>query len=181
MKYSSLLLVAALLSCGAPQEGKDQTGTESSSEAPAGNIETVKGFTVTIPEGWEVKHNYQGTDLMVLSPTGVTDEFRENFNVIIAADAGNMSLGEYYSQSLDYFRTSAPNFELLGEGKDKIDGQDTQWFDYKFDYSGNTVYGRQYYVLQNDKAFVITYSGTQATGDQHKDQFLTALKNVKLK
>lgn len=184
MKYLALLLAAAFISCGSPQKNEERTGeegAESTTESRNGDTETVKGFTVTVPEGWDVQRNYEGTDLMVFSPTDATDDFRENFNVIVAAGAGNMPLSDYYAQSLDYFRSSAPNFELLGEGKDKIDDQEAMWFDYKFDYSGRTIYGRQYYALKNDKAFVITYSGTGSSGDPYKETFISTLKTAKLK
>lgn len=182
MKNISLLLFAALISCGSPQKKEESTGeagNNKDAEIRSNGTETVKGFTVAIPEGWEVQRDYEGTDLMVMSPTGITDSFRENFNVIVTTDAGGLSLDDYYTQSLEYFRSSAPNFEMLGKGSDRINGTDVLWMDYKFDYSDRTIYGKQYYALKDNKAYVITYSGESASNDPMKEIFSSTVKTMK--
>ena len=158
MRYL-LIFFIAFISCGSPE-------TPAVDEAPAPpdapDTAIAGNVSLPVPEGWEVRKNYEGADITVISPAEDTSDFRENFNVITAGAVNDISLEDYYSDNLDYLKSNATKFELLNEGEEAIDNTPAKWFEYKFDRAGKTVYGRQYFMIKDNKAYAI-HRATYAT------------------
>lgn len=188
-----MLLIAAI-SCNTPSSGdkKNNDSTAAGSAAEVKNDEPVaipegmkaekssKGFSIAVPEKWDTQNNYEGTDLMVFSPaSGADDDFKENYSVIVS-DAMGYKLDEFYSANVSVFGTSAPGFKKINEGSETLAGASAKWLEYEFTSSGVTVHGKQYYVIKNNRAGVITYSGSPKGFNDHLDTFNKALKTFTL-
>lgn len=150
-----LLTLVALVGCGSSEESsKDAKETDTKSAAIKG-----EGFTFGLPKNWEditasVKEGQPALDVAVAAPTKDTD-FRTNVNVIKPQPATAGTIEQYADQA---------GQELTGFTKTPVEPADDRTIDGEkakgqistYDQNGTELSILQYFVLHNEKIYLMT-------------------------
>jgi hypothetical protein len=141
-----------------------------------GNQNLNKGasnFEITALEGWEKKNSTLNGLLstILFAPKKNNEAFRINVNVVTEKVAPDIDLQEYASNSKTELSKTFVNFEKIADNETSLNGLNAhhlifthklQNFDFKME---------QYYILNNNIAYVITCSATQQTFNKYKTDF----------
>lgn len=152
----------------------------SASLAQAERMNTYKnedsGFTLKYPSNWE-KREISGLTAFISPLENDKDLFRENVSVG-REDISKypITLVEYIRISLDNWRRQTPELKMLGKSKVKIDKKDTTYVTCQ---TGNTKH-RQYYLLHENVAYVLTYTATEKQFDSYLKSAEKIIKSLKI-
>lgn len=120
-----------------------------------------KGYSIEYPQKWELNQSGQmGTNFILFSQlTSKTDQFRENVNLIIQDLTGhNIDLDKYVEISEGQIKRIITDGKIISNNRIKKEGTEFQ----KVIYTGKQgIYNlkfQQYYWVQNDKAYVLTFT-----------------------
>jgi hypothetical protein len=147
-------LFLCFLSCGQTSQKKDHTIIENGWKSIDEN-----SFSVQYPEKWDMKKSGQmGVCLIFLSKqTSPQDKFRENVNVLIQDLSGkNIDLDKYVEISEEQIKTMITNGKLLESKRLSKNGSEFQKVIYTGEEGIYKLKFEQYYLIKNDKAYVIT-------------------------
>ena len=118
-----------------------------------------KDYSIQYPEKWELKKSGQmGTSFILFSQlTSETDQFKENVNLIIQDLTGhNIDLNKYVEISEGQIKTMITDGNIISSNRFKNKGTEFQ----KVVYTGKQgifiLKFKQYYWVQNDKAYALT-------------------------
>jgi len=171
-----IFLVAAIFVNGQTQTAKDTSF----------NWETIDrySYSVQYPTSWIIDTSKQlGADLFIFSQKDSdTDKFRENVNVIIQDLKGlNITLDKYIEISEGQIKTMLTNASII-ESK-RINQGNKEYHELTFTGQQGifNLMTKQYYLLVNEKAFVITLTTEQNHYDKYKENGEAILKSFKLK
>ena len=161
-----VIIISAILlySCGGSDPSKTFSGNEFSGS----------GYSVHVPDDWQTKRNFMGSDMIASRPSVANEQFTENINVILENLPEKMSAQEYYNQSKENLEkmsgspvTSEELVELNGSNALKIRYQLTM---------GQMVMDNNVYLVVNDaSAYVITLSMRKG---ESRDKWLPELTRV---
>ena len=155
IKLSGLTcLLLCLLSCGQTAQKKDLTIIENGWKSIDEN-----GFSIQYPENWDMNKTEQmGVCLAFLSKqTSPQDKFRENVNVLIQDLSGkNIDLDKYVVISEEQIKTMITNATLLESKRLSKNGSEFQKVIYTGDEGIFKLKFEQYYLIKDDKAYIIT-------------------------
>lgn len=145
---------------------------------------TEAEYSIEYPQEWTINTSGQlGTEFMIFSPLDSKDDkFMENVNLIIQILNGmNINLDKYTEISLGQIKTMITNSDIIENKRIKIDGKDCQ----KIIYSGNQgtykLMFEQYYWVENEKAYVLTFTTEIDKFDNYKDTGEKILNTFKIK
>lgn len=176
---ASALILAACGGDGAtPTTGATTTTPASvtTTEAPpdgSGAIRFGSGdypFAVYYPADWEGDTSQDETVLVVKAPTTGTDEFIENFNIIVTEEAAGFTLSGYVDANLTTLENAIPEFTLFDEAPSGLGGVDAEILYYGGTFDGVEVEFLQVFAIYEDLAYIITYTGG-ADFDTYGDTF----------
>jgi len=134
------------------------------------------GFTLSYPSSWE-KKEISGLTAFISPLENDKDLFRENVSVG-REDISKypITLVEYIRISMDNWKKQAPGLKTLDKKKAKIDRKDTTYFTCQ---TGNTKH-RQYYLLHENVAYVLTYTATEKQFDSYLKSAEKIIKSLKI-
>jgi hypothetical protein len=123
------------------------------------NILKKGGYSINIPDGWKIMDNCQENLCSLLSPAdtlGILDRFTENINFTIEKlSTASYSVDKYATYSEAYLPKVVKNFKVIEKKKLK---SNTFRMTYKGEKSGFFQTWRQYYVVKNQKLYILTFA-----------------------
>lgn len=137
-------------------------------------------YTIQIPDHWELMIDQMGTDFIALAPPiDPKDLFRENINVISAKFDFPITKDEYYSLNLKSLNDLLTDFDLEDSQDVKLGGVDARMIIFTHRIGVVNVRVIQYLILENQKAFVISFTSDTIEYPKIKDQFLQIASTFK--
>ena len=138
-----------------------------------------KGFSIAIPEGYEMKKDYdQMIPVMMLSPMeSDKDNFRENINVATEPFVGSSS--SYSLANLNEMKTALTDFNLLKTGTKQVGDLTAYWFVYTFSYKEFKMQNLVYCFAFNGNGYGVTCSASTETFDKYKKIFEETAESFK--
>ncbi len=113
-----------------------------------------------------------GTSVMSLSPLeNSSDQFRENVNVVVEKLRKEMSLDDYMSQNLANLPRFITDFKEIGSGNTRIGDVDAKWLAYTGRMGTSSLQFKQYFMVRDDRAYVITGTATEESYPHYENVF----------
>jgi len=100
-------------------------------------------------------------------PTDRQDGILPNINVVVEPLPIELSTDEYYLASKQTVAGMFAGFELVDQGRTRIDGQPAWWMDYRWDSEGTALRQRQAYQVRDDSGYVITLTTSPIAFEEH--------------
>ncbi len=115
-----------------------------------------RGFSLALPDGWQVIEAFMGTAVTAVSPlTGVGDQPRQTVCVLVEDLKQPVTLDEYFTQTLAAVRATS-GYEEHGTGELTIDEAPARWLAF----TGRTGAGSAtvviYLLIKGRCAFIIS-------------------------
>lgn len=130
------------------------------------------GYSIKFPEDWQQRENFQGADVVALSPLKrKKDWYQENVAVLTERVPGGTSLDEYMNISEQYMFKMLGTLKILRRGKDTIDGKDARWLIFSHNQMGVALKGIGYVVLAGGRAHVIVCNSTAKGFKSYRKRF----------
>jgi hypothetical protein len=126
------------------------------------------GSSFSYPSTWRTSAPATGlVEVTVAAPSDGGDDFVPNINVVIEPLRVDVDAEGYLEASLSAIRSAFNRFELLDQGGISIDGQAAAWIEYEWVTNGRKIRQRQVYLTRGDDGFVITFTATPTTFEEH--------------
>lgn len=139
-----------------------------------------KGFTISLPGGWEQKKDVMGAVIVAISPLeGPKDIFRENVNVVVEDLATPMSSKDYFNNSVRVLKQLFKDFKLEKQGVAKINNRDFHWSMFTHRLGEVKAKVLQYMVVNGKRAYVITCSATPDAFKHYQARFEESAKSFR--
>jgi hypothetical protein len=147
-----------------------------------GYINAQKGFSLTVPAGWDIEEGKMNTDLIAVSPEeSLEDNFRENFNILVENLPGEMSRDEYYKKGLPAFREIAQEFAEHDSGLEKLDGYEFRWDIVSHKMGPLRIKVLQYLTVKDKKGYLITFSAADDKFNVYSPMFREIAKSFRFR
>ena len=139
-------------------------------------------FSIKFPKEWENKEGFMGTDVISLSPReNAADQFRENVNVVVEKIPDGMSLNDYFDTNLPKLSKVIRDFQQVETGNTIINDNVAEWLIYTGSIGTINLKSKQYYIVHDNKGYVITCSATPGTYDNFKNVFDEIVQSFQFK
>ena len=134
-------------------------------------------FSINPPSGWVVDSSGAfGTLVIFYGPTEAN--FRVNMNVIV--ESTSLTLSAYVSASKSQLYASLTNYNLVSEGPTTIGGIDGYELVGTFTQGAYNIKNKQDFLVQNQKAYVITSTALQSNYATYQPVFDESVQTFKL-
>ncbi len=134
-------------------------------------------FSLNPPSGWTVDSSgVYGTAVVFYGPTDTG--FRVNMNVIV--ESTSLTLSAYVSASKSQLSASLTNYNLVSEGPTTLGGIDAYELVGTFTQGSFNIKNKQDFLVQNQKAYVITSTALQSNYDTYQPVFDESVQTFKL-
>jgi len=133
------------------------------------------GFSIDPPIGWSVE---EPTYAVVVFRGPTEEGFTVNVNIQV--ETTTASLDEYIDAGKQNLETALENFNLLSEGPRTINNVDAYELVFTFTYYGVTVKEKQVVLMENGKAFIITYAALPTTYQTYLPTFENSVQTFKI-
>ncbi len=166
-------IVFTLAACGgdatvrsAPTETPTPTGS-------SGSVETRTyegdGYSFAYPASWIPGEPATGlVEVVISAPRAARqDGVLPNINVVMEPLRLELSTDEYYLASKQTVGGTFAGFELVDEGRTRIDGQPARWMEYRWESQGTALRQRQAYQVRDDTGYVITLTASPSAFKEH--------------
>ena len=141
-------------------------------------------FTIQYPSNWELdQSDVTQTSILFYSPLeSATDQFRENVNILIQdLSASYMDLKKFAELSESQIKTMMTNANILESKEVKVGKKTYHKIIYIGDFGPYHLKYEQYYYVELDKAYVLTFTSQQDTYETFKALGERILDSFKLK
>lgn len=141
-------------------------------------------FSVEYPANWELNTSGIGNSIFgILSPsTDEKDTFRENVNLITQNLQGNpMTLDQYAKLSRKQILTMIEKSEILEDKRVKNNSSEYHMIVAKAVMNEIAMQIMQFYIIENEKAYVLTYTAIADQYEKFVKQGSDIMKSFKLK
>lgn len=174
MKYKLLLVLLAFSSTLFAQTNKaDSTGHYSG-----------KGFHVEFPTKWKLDTSgLMGSTCFIYAPADdANDKFRENVNVVIQDLSGSgIDLEQYKDITEKQLPSIFPDSKLEESTVIQTAGKEPYYrVSYSFTRNGSSIFIITICYIQNEKAYLVTFSTETARKEQYIKTGETILKSFRL-
>jgi hypothetical protein len=166
-------IVFTLAACGsdaAVRSTPTETPTPTGSSGP---VETRTyegdGYSFAYPASWTPAEPATGLVEVLISapPAARQDGILPNINVVLEPLRLELSTDQYYLASKQTVAGMFAGFELVDQGRTRIDGQPAWWMDYRWDSQGTALRQRQAYQVRGDTGYVITFTASPSAFAEH--------------
>ena len=131
-------------------------------------VNSSNRFSLNPPSGWTVDSSgVYGTAVVFYGPTDTG--FRVNMNIIV--ESTSLTLSAYVSASKSQLSASLTNYNLVSEGPTTIGGIDAYVLVGTFTQGSFNIKNKQDFLVQNQKAYVITSTALQSNYDTYQPAF----------
>ena len=181
MKRLTYLIVPFfLIHCTQPidadnkKEEKTEQPAENSPSTPSG-WETFKNenYSIQYPESWELNADgLMQTNLILFARAeSLENEFRENINLLIQDMNGQgVSLQQFSQISVEQIQSMITNADVISSKTKEGKNGTYQEVIFTGDQGIYELKWRQQYWVQDEKAYVLTYTATQETYDEFQKE-----------
>ena len=143
-----------------------------------------ESYSILYPSDWELDQSgLMNTKFIVFAPQSAnTDKFKENVNLISQDLKGmNVTLDQYVELSVQQIKLMIPKCKILETETVKTDDIEFHKILYTGDQGQFNLTFRQYLFLQNETAFVITFTSEQSQFENYKEIGEKVLESFVLK
>lgn len=131
-----------------------------------------KGYSIKIPDSWDIKKAYLGTDIVAVSPPdGPLDDFHENFNVMVQPLNESLTVDQFYQKSIPGFKSVTQEFREHTHGYIELDGEKARWDIISHKMGPLTIKVLAYITIRNTSGYVITFSASEAKFSEYEEMF----------
>ena len=131
-----------------------------------------KGYSIKIPDSWDTKKAYLGTDIVAVSPSeGPDDDFHENFNVMVQPLNESLTVDQFYQKSIPGFKTITKEFREHSHGYVELDGKKARWDILSHKMGPLTIKVLAYITIHSTNGYVITFSSSEAKFSRYEEMF----------
>jgi hypothetical protein len=169
---SSVLWATACASAG--NAASSETPSSETPTSPSGtSVETRTyegdGYSFAYPASWTPSQPATGLVEVLISapPAARQDGILPNINVVLEPLRLELSTDQYYLASKQTVAGMFAGFELVDQGRTRIDGQLAWWMDYRWHSQGTAVRQRQAYQVRGDTGYVITFTASPSAFEEH--------------
>lgn len=170
---SSVLWATACASAG-NAASSETPSSETPTSASGSSVETRTyegdGYSFAYPASWTPSQPATGLVEVLISAPPATrqDGILPNINVVLEPLRLELSTDQYYLASKQTVAGMFAGFELVDQGRTRIDGQPAWWMDYRWDSSqGTALRQRQAYQVRGDTGYVITFTASPSAFEEH--------------
>lgn len=133
------------------------------------------GIRINYPNNWVKQEQLLGTVVSFLSPMeSESDNFRENFNIMVEDLPEQMSLSVYSQAGIAQLKNIINDITLLSSTKTTLDGNKAQ----EIVFTGNQgIYNLKWnmvFTIKNNKAYVLSY----IEETNNNNEFITDVKEM---
>ncbi|HEY8117415.1 MAG TPA: DcrB-related protein [Actinomycetota bacterium] len=100
-------------------------------------------------------------------PAARQDGILPNINVVLEPLRLELSTDQYFLASKQTVAGMFAGFELVDQGRTRIDGQPARWMDYRWHSQGTALRQRQAYQVRGDTGYVITFTASPSAFEEH--------------
>ena len=162
------LLAVALAACGQIGSG-NKTADAVTDPTPRQGWSLLKtaAYQVAYPEGWQLDQSgVAGTTFILFGRSAAEGKFRENINLLIQDLRGyNMNMDQYVKISEEQIATMLTNGSLLESKRLNDNNDERHLVIYAGEQGGHNLKWKQFYRISAEKAYVLSFTGTQDTYD----------------
>lgn len=116
-----------------------------------------KGFSIKMPDTWEIKENYQGATIMGLIPfSEVHKQFRANCSVGIETLPDTMNLNNYFQTTLNELKKVFPDYKEEQKSDIKVNEYNGKIIIYTHKLTNYEIKIIQYFFINKTNVFCIT-------------------------
>ena len=146
------LLLSLALTCFAFAAAAQQTTTLSK---PA--------YSIKYPSAWTVDASTDAKQFTIKAPadSGVVDTYVENLNMVINQLTSPYTAEEYAKFSKNYLPQKIKQFVVLENKKGNFAGKDSWFMVFKGLQLGKKLQWKQYYIVQNGKVHILTFTAEE--------------------
>lgn len=167
-KINNTYLIIVLMSCLSSFVFADEVNTYKS---PFFN------FVINYPQNWEIKQ-ISGIVAFLSPMENNEDKFRENVNVLVEDLSNNpLNLEQYEKAAVDAWLKADSKLRLIDTQKINLKGQDAFYTIAEND----TLKFKQYILVKNNKAFVLTFTSEPGKFDKFLNIAETIMKSFEIK
>lgn len=142
---------------------------------------TQRGYSITFPEKWVWKENFDGMDVFAEAPADKeTGNSPANISLISATIEENITLGEFFDVNVSNIQKTFKDLEILDKTNVDLNGLPAKKLVYHYTFAGIKLSGEQYFILKDHKAIVITCTTTNDQSKAFAKDFEKTLKSFKL-
>jgi hypothetical protein len=140
--------------------------------------DTKNGFSISGPEGWRTdRSGRQRTSVIFLAPK-VDKNFRPNLTVTVQ-NIGKATLADYIEASKQA-AAKLPGGKLDKQDEIMLGGQKGAYLRYSYSDGGLALRSVAFFVVVNEKAYVITGTAPAETYETYRLAFLNAARSFAL-
>jgi hypothetical protein len=127
------------------------------------------GYSFAYPASWTPGEPATGLVEVVISapPAARQDGVLPNINVVMEPLRLELSTNEYFLASKQTVGGTFAGFELVDQGRTRIDGHPAWWMDYRWESQGTALRQRQAYQVRDDTGYVITLTASPSAFEEH--------------
>jgi hypothetical protein len=164
---SSVLWATACASAG--NAASSETPTSPSGSSVATRTYEGDGYSLAYPASWIPSEPPTGLlEVLISAPRAARqDGVLPNINVVLEPLRLELSTDQYYLASKQIVGGTLAGFELVDQGRTRIDGQPARWMDYRWERQGTTLRHRQAYQVRGDTGYVITFTASPSAFEEH--------------
>lgn len=137
-------------------------------------------FSIQLPDGWDELEGgtiEEGVDLEVISlspPTSDEDPFLENMNVVVGDLGGDLDLDKWFEEN------GKSLGEIIESGDTELNGVKSKWVIFKGEIHDIPLRQKQFYVVNDGKFYVMTFTATVDAYDKYEKVFDEAAHSFKV-
>ncbi len=139
-------------------------------------------YAIKYPDSWILQDNFgNGIEFFLLTKkTDTNDSFSENLNLIIQnIESLNLDLDKYVGITENQFKDNKA--KVLVDKRDKNKFNDFHVFVFEANVKGNDLKFMQYIFVENNRAYVLTFSATLDNFDRYIAEMQKAMDSFTLK
>jgi hypothetical protein len=158
IKNLTIFLLLAVSACGQSTSNENIVSKKAKLKPDWKTLE-VSEFSIQYPKTWELNQSGQmGTSFFLFSSLeNDADDFKENVNLIIQDLSGqNIDLNKYTEISTDQIKTMITNSNMLESKRIKTQDEEYHKVIYTGDQGKYKLKFEQYYLIRNNKAYILT-------------------------
>ena len=167
------------LACGNGGE-PEPTSTPTPLSGYITHTDEVNGFSFSYPDDWQLASDElsAGTDVMFLAPVACSD-INTNFNVVSEGLPYSMSVQSYFGSGQIYLQAFT-GYTPISDDELTVAGEPSIKHVYTWLLAGQTLKQMQVYVVQDETAWVLTFTIAPDCWSQYKATFDTITDSFQL-
>lgn len=173
MKMRALFInLGLLLASSVALSGAETAATEK--VAPVQLDETYvnkeNGYSISYPKEWQ-KKEVPRLDLTLIAPKEPHAKMHASMNIISEKVGPTVTLDEFYTESIKQLQKELKDVQVVNSGDRTFGAVKGKWVDYTHTMGDIKLRVAQYFALDHETVFLITFSSIDTDFDDYKAEF----------